>query len=253
MQIEPHIKESQERKQNPISSISAFKKKLIVFSLLLLTLVCIVAFIFVKGYRSATDRYEEIIRELEEEVDRLSDPVLIYDEGSSEIDLSVIRSEIKSIGELATIEYLYTDAGKFEDPAELFGRDLPFKITTKYFIAKWDGVIKAGINLDQIKVEENKLTKEIIVYIPAAEILSHEIIQDSIETLDEKDGLFNPLKIEDIRKFDAGSMQAMEKRAIENGLLDKAFNNAKSIIERLVFTDAVQRAKYTITIKLLEN
>ena len=253
MQIEPHIKESQERKQNPISSITAFKKKLIVFSLLLLTLVCIVAFIFVKGYRSATDRYEEIIRELEEEVDRLSDPVLIYDEGSSEIDLSVIRSEIKSIGELATIEYLYTDAGKFEDPAELFGRDLPFKITTKYFIAKWDGVIKAGINLDQIKVEENKLTKEIIVYIPAAEILSHEIIQDSIETLDEKDGLFNPLKIEDIRKFDAGSMQAMEKRAIENGLLDKAFNNAKSIIERLVFTDAVQRAKYTITIKLLEN
>ena len=48
---------------------------------------------------------------------------------------------------------------------------------------------------------------------PNAEILSHEIDNNSIETLDEKDGLFHPVKVGDIRQFDAVSKAAMEDRA----------------------------------------
>ena len=65
---------------------------------------------------------------------------------------------------------------------------------------------------------------------PKARILSHQIDKDSIETLDQKDGLFNPVKVEDVRTFDSISQDAMEERAIENGILDKAFENAKNII-----------------------
>lgn len=36
---------------------------------------------------------------------------------------------------------------------------------------------------------------------------------NSIETLDEKDGLFHPVKVGDIRQFDAVSKAAMEDRA----------------------------------------
>ena len=64
---------------------------------------------------------------------------------------------------------------------------------------------------------------------PNAEILSHEIDNNSIETLDEKDGLFNPVKVEDVRQFDTVSKDAMEDRAIENGILDKALKNAEDI------------------------
>jgi len=66
--------------------------------------------------------------------------------------------------------------------------------------------------------------------VPKARILSHQIDKDSIETLDQKDGLFNPVKVEDVRTFDSISQDAMEERAIENGILDKAFENAKNII-----------------------
>ena len=66
---------------------------------------------------------------------------------------------------------------------------------------------------------------------PKARILSHQIDKDSIETLDQKDGLFNPVKVEDVRTFDSVSQDAMEERAIENGILDKAFENAKNIRE----------------------
>ena len=75
---------------------------------------------------------------------------------------------------------------------------------------------------------------------PNAEILSHEIDNNSIETLDEKDGLFNPVKVEDVRQFDTVSKDAMEDRAIENGILDKALKNAEDIIEKLVNSDVVQ-------------
>ena len=50
---------------------------------------------------------------------------------------------------------------------------------------------------------------------PKARILSHQIDKDSIETLDQKDGLFNPVKVEDVRTFDSVSQDAMEERAID--------------------------------------
>ena len=177
----------------------------------------------------------------------------VYEEAAQEIDIAVINAEIRDIGELATIEYLYTDAGKFEDPAELFGKEIPFSFTTKSFIAKWDGSIKAGVDISKVTAEVNESEKEIVVHIPKAEILSHEVDDESIETLDEKDGLFNKLKIDDIRAFDANSKDAMEKRAIENGLLDKALENAKAIIRKLIDNDIVKELEYDITFEVIEE
>jgi len=177
-------------------------------------------------------------------------PVVWDDTPTTEITIDFIKSEIKDIGELATIEYLYTDAGKFEDPKKVFGMNIPF--TTKTFIAKWDGVIKAGVKIDEIIVEINDANKEIIVHMPNAEILSHEIDSDSIETLDEKDGLFNPVKVEDVRLFDAVSKEAIEVRVVENGILNKAFDNAKEIIQKLVNNDVVQEQGYKIKFDVMD-
>lgn len=143
-----------------------------------------VATIFVKGYSSAKEKYEDTITQLEAEVDRLLDPIAVYEEASREIDINVVNVEIQEIGELATLEYLYTDAGKFEDPKQLFGKDVPF--TTKSFIAKWDGIIKAGVDISQVTAEVDSNNKEVVIHIPKAEILSHEIDSESVETLDQK-------------------------------------------------------------------
>lgn len=161
-----------------------------------------------------------------------------------------INTEIQDIGELATVEYLYTDAGKFEDPKQLFGKNVPF--TTKSFIAKWDGNIKAGVEISEVTAEVDKDNKVIVIHMPKARILSHQIDKDSIETLDQKDGLFNPVKVEDVRNFDSISQDAMEERAIENGILDKAFENAKNIIRKIVDNDLVEELGYTIRFETIE-
>ena len=238
--------------KNELSVLIKYRTKIIKIIIIIVLLIVALLAIFFKGYSSATEKYKETIKELEEEVDRLSDPVAIYEEASKEVDISVINAEIQDIGELATVEYLYTDAGKFEDPAKIFGKDIPFSFTTKSFIAKWDGIIKAGVDISRVTVEVNDKSEEIIVHIPNAEILSHEIDNNSIETLDEKDGFFNPVKVEDVREFDANSKDAMEQRAIENGILDKAFENAKGIIEKLVNTDVVRELEYTIKFEIIE-
>lgn len=226
------------------------KVKIIGTIIVLLAIGIIIAVIFKQGYNKASEKYENIIKELEEENEQLSEPTAKYEIASKEINIDLINSEIQNIGELATIEYLYTDAAKFEDAPTLFGQDIPF--TTKSFIVKWDGIIKSGVKVDEIKVELNNNKKEIVVHIPKSEILSHEIDSDSIETLDEKNGFFNPIKIDDVRELDAIGKEAMEKRAVENGILEKAFENAKEIIYKLVNTDLVKEQEYNIIFKEME-
>lgn len=188
--------------------------------------------------------YKNKIQKLNEDVERLSEQTAKYEIATAEVVLDVVNSEVRSIGELATIEYFYTDAGKYSNPKELFGVEVPF--TTKSFIAKWNGTIKAGIKVDQIRAEVDENNHIVTVYLPQAEILSHEIDADSFETLDEKDNLFNPIHIDDIRSFDKESKTAMEERAIEMGILEKAQESAEAILEGLLNANPEISNGYTL-------
>ena len=228
------------------------KRKLVLAVMIPVLIMVSVLLIFLRGYANAAKKYEDRIGELEQEVDRLSEPVAVYEEAAKEVNIRTINAEIQNIGELATVEYLYTDAGKFEDQGELFGRELPFSFTTKSFIVKWDGSIKAGVDISRVRAEVNEAAKEIIVYIPKAEILSHEIKTGSVETLDEKNGLFNKISVEDIREFGTAGREAMEQRAVENGLLDQAFENAEGIILGLMEVATAEEAGYRIRFDMIE-
>lgn len=241
------------REENAVA-LSGYKRRLIKAGIAAAAVIAVVLAIFIRGYSNAAKRYENVIQELKEEnkelEKELNDVIATYTNATKEVTLDLIQAQIKDIGELATVEYLYTDAGKFEDSAKLFGKEVPF--STKSFIAKWDGIIKAGIKIDEVVVDILKEEKKIVIHMPKAEILSHEVDAQSVETLDEKDGLFNPVTVEDVRKFDVSSKEAMEKRAAENGILDKAFENAKRIIERLVNNETVQEQEYTIVFEVIE-
>ena len=237
-----------EQKKELSSFVKRKKTKIIIIGVVILILLLV---IFFKGYSSATVKYKNKIEEQQKQIAELSDQVIRYTKLTKEVSIDLIESQIINVAELATIEYLYTDAGKFESPKQLFGQDIPF--TTKSFIAKWDGSIKAGIKADKIQVKLNKKTKEIIISMPKAEILSHEIDKNGIETLDEQDGLFNPVRVDDVRNFDAESQEEMEKRAIENGILDKAFENAKVIIEKLINNEILKEQGYTLKFEEIQE
>lgn len=244
--------------RNATGLLVRYKRGLYRLLAVLLVLAVVVVAISIRANARAEEKYEQIVADLRNEIDNLkqknaalSDPTAQYTRATTEITIDLIQSEIKDIGELATIEYMYTNAAKFENPKKVFGVDVPF--TTKSFIAMWDGVIKAGILIDEVGVEIDDRAKEIVILMPEAKILSHDIDRENVKTLDEKDGFFNPVKVEDVREFDAVCEAEMEKRAIENGVLEKALENAKGIIEKLVNNNAVREQGYAIRFEMTQS
>lgn len=143
-----------------------------------------------------------------------------------ELDAVVVQSRMEQVSRLATAEYHYTNMGQFEQHGEFYGVKLPF--STKRFIVSYDGVILAGIELGdaEIGISETKLT----VTLPEAQILSHEMDEESLRVFDETKNIFNPITIEDYNGFLADEKDAVEAKAVANGLLDTAKDNAKTAL-----------------------
>ena len=226
------------------------KRWVIIIVGVIMTVIILISMMYFKAYNNAEAKFQAEIQELLAEVEKLTNPIAIYEQASKEVILGIIDTKMKSMSEMATMEYLYTNAGKYSNPKQIAKFDLPF--TTKSFIAKWEGTIKAGINIEKITSDINETNNIITIYLPKAEILSHEIHEESFETLDEKDGLFNKIKVDDIREFDYESKVAMEKRALENGILEKAEESAKAIIQGLLYMNPEISELYTIQFKPVE-
>lgn len=166
-------------------------------------------------------------------------------ESSVKIDMDTIGASIKSIAELATVEYVYTDVGVFSNNLQFMDYDVP--LTEKSFIVKWDGKIKAGINAEEIIIKDDPLTRVLNVSLPEAQILSNEIYNDKFETLDQKNSIFNPLQVDDYNSFSVEGKQKTEQKAIENGLLSQATDNAKTFIINSLNSIPFISENYTIT------
>lgn len=236
---------SQEKKAlQKLAGIGRLKKRLIAFGLAAAFLLLILGGAWVVGRKQAKAKYEdtvaELLQKIEEQDKRIQELIenpIVVSSVSPEIRLDVIASEIQEIGELATVEYLFTDAARFSDSKQIKNWNIPF--TEKSFTIKWDGVIKAGIQVDEIvlELEESETGKKIIVTLPAAQILSYDVDEKNVEVLDEKDNIFNNISINDKVKLDESTEEAMKKRAIENGILEDAQVNAENIITALLLSN----------------
>jgi len=244
--------ELEEVTEKPTSLLAEYaikhKAKLIKLSVIFIVILVAVSAIFIKGYTNAKDKYLAEIADLEAEIAILNDRIQQYENASREVNVAVISSNIQGIGELATIENDYTDVMEYEDVKKVFKVKLGF--TKASLLVKWEGIIKAGIDLAQVELKEDKAAKVITVILPQAKILSHEVIDESIEVLEQKNGLFNKLKVQDYIDASTITHDHMEQRAIENGLLDKAIENAKPLLTGIINTGAVKEAGYTIQFEI---
>lgn len=168
-------------------------------------------------------------------------------EEENKITSDLLASQIEDISELATIEYNYTNMGKFENTSTFYGYEIPF--TTKSFIVSYDGIIKAGIDMNEVSI---KVSRRIItVTVPEAEILSHEIDEDSLQIFDESSNIFNQITIEDYNTFSADQKETMEEKVIEKGLLSEAQDKAETVITN--FITSINSLDDDWTIKFVVN
>ena len=152
-------------------------------------------------------------------------------EGEPVITSDLLGQQLQTVQELVSVEYHYTNMGKFENQVDFYGWKVPF--TTKRFLVSYDGLIKAGVDLSGATVEVDEVQKSVTITLPESRILSHEIPEDSIQVFDETRNIFNPITIEDYTGFTRDQKAEVEQRAIDEGLLTGASEKAREAVETL--------------------
>lgn len=143
------------------------------------------------------------------------------------IDVTILQSRLEKISELATVQYNYTDVSSHTKSEKIHGFKIPF--STSSILLRYDGVIKAGIDLHSARVDVEDTVVTFIL--PRPKILSHSVDPSSIKILNQNNGLFSSIKIADFQSFCAAHQDSIEHVAISSGLLDRAQDDASDALE----------------------
>jgi len=140
----------------------------------------------------------------------------------------VTKLNLEDIGELATQAGYFTSVQTIRKSREVLGIEVPG--TQSNYVYSYDGTIKAGYDFTKITAEVDEKKHEITVSLPACEILSTEIDEDSFVLYNDGANLFTSLKLEDVDKSNAELKKAARETAIKNGILENARTNAELLI-----------------------
>lgn len=158
-------------------------------------------------------------------------------EKKSEITSSLLQNRIEKVSELVTLDYKYTKMVSYKNMKTFYGWEVPF--TEKKFIISYNGSIKSGINLANLKIDVDNNNKVVEIDLPEAKIIAHEIDENSIKVFDEKNSIFNPLKVEDFKDFATDEKEHVESESIKKGLLDEARSHAEKAITDILGIDGL--------------
>ena len=153
-------------------------------------------------------------------------------EGETSIDLTVLKESMEKNNELSTAKYLYTGSVSITDQntMDVFGTKVTLPFTDATYIFEFDGTIKAGYNLQDVKPYiENGNT--VVIELPPAEILSHETSE--VTCVYERQNIANPLSAGEESKWIEDQKTDMVERAESLGLYSEAQQNAKVTFETL--------------------
>ena len=153
---------------------------------------------------------------------------------------SGVIERVRSISELNTVEMYFNEIIDFKN-AKLFNSfEIPF--TQKSFIFTVKARVKAGIDLSSIKEEDVEIDgKRLVLKLDEPVITSGEIL--SYKAYDEKDGLFNEVTTEDTLKALELFEKDLRKQAAENGIIEKAKENAEKTIEGIFMMSGYEQVK----------
>ena len=128
---------------------------------------------------------------------------LYSDTKRTSITSEFVEQQISEISELATLHHHYRKNANFQDAKKLLEYIPNWRInkSIKEFSLVYEGDVKLGYNLKDIKILVEPNTQSIFIYLPEPKILSHSIDFESIQILWERQGWFNNIRFEDFKQF----------------------------------------------------
>ena len=153
---------------------------------------------------------------------------------------SGVIERVRSISELNTVEMYFNEIIDFENAKFFNSFEIPF--TQKSFIFTVKARVKAGIDLSSVKEEDVEIDgRRLVLRLDDPVITSGEIL--SYKAYDEKDGLFNEVTTEETLKALELFEKDLRKQAAENGIIEKAKENAEQTIEGIFMMSGYEQVK----------
>ena len=157
---------------------------------------------------------------------------LYTDTKQTSITSEFVEQQISEISELATLHHHYRKNANYQDAKKLLEYIPDWRInkSIKEFSLVYQGDVKLGYDLKDIKILVEPNTQSIFIYLPEPKILSHSIDFESIQILWEKQGWFNNIRFEDFKQFFISEQKKYEQ---ENSaeLKRKAREHAMKLIQ----------------------
>ena len=224
------------------------KTKLYLVLIAILAAACLVVVLIglLRGEKkaevSAPRSDDAIIREVEKrvEVEKLV-------EVEKEISAEILQDGLNDMGVLVTEEYYFTEVVGFNSIKKFLNTDIELKFTESSYLVSYDGVVTAGFDFGAVTAEKDDAAKTIRIRIPAAEILGVDIDPESFQLHSEKTGFGNAPSVADFNASLIELESTAREKAAERGLLTRADENAKKVIETFVGS-LVDLGQYRLTI-----
>lgn len=124
-------------------------------------------------------------------------------EKRAKITSETIGNRIQEIAELGTLQHHYRKSANYQDAKKLlkYLPDWRINKSIKEFTLIYEGEVKLGYDLKDIKVNVDTTTMAIEITLPEPKILSHSIDFESIDIICENKGWFNEIKLNDFKQF----------------------------------------------------
>ncbi|MBK5243085.1 DUF4230 domain-containing protein [Clostridium sp.] len=143
---------------------------------------------------------------------------------------TIITERISKISELSTIKYNYANIIVLKNTKKFKDFSIPF--TQKSFFIKYSGYIKAGVDLEGLKVLVNG--RKITITLKKSKIIDNVIDNEDLFVYDEKSSMFNKLSMQDIINEICNEKKKTEVELLKKGFLDEANNNAKLLLRGIL-------------------
>lgn len=153
------------------------------------------------------------------------------EEKKPKITSEFIGTKIQEISELATLQHHYRKIANYQDAKKLVSYLPSWRInqSIKEFMIIYEGDVKMGYDLRDIKINVDTATMAIDITLPEPRILSHSIDFESISIICENKGWFNDIKFEDFKKF-----FLEEQKKYESANHDMLKKRAREQAERII-------------------
>ena len=147
-------------------------------------------------------------------------------------DTKIVKDALVDMGVLITEEYSFTEVTAHSEVSTFLGYEIPF--TESSYLVSYDGHVSAGIDFTKVKVSVNEDIKTVTVTLPDAEIIDTVIDPESFVLYEEKTGLGNHISVETYNRSLIELKKNAEDKAKEKGVIDRAAENGRTLIENLV-------------------